>query len=124
MGICKIIPPPGWVARKHGYPDEDLDDLIVPNPITQTTVGNDGIYVQVKSKWISTKMIGFSKDIKTEKSLTFKSYREYAYAKNVTPTYMDWDDLERKYWSNLTYSKPQYGANVSGSLTDESQKVD
>lgn len=35
------------------------------------------------------------------------------------PNHFDYDDLERKYWKNITYIAPIYGADVSGSLTDE-----
>uniref|UniRef100_A0A336LR10 CSON001564 protein n=1 Tax=Culicoides sonorensis TaxID=179676 RepID=A0A336LR10_CULSO len=36
-----------------------------------------------------------------------------------TPEHKDVDELERKYWKNITYIAPIYGADVSGSLTDE-----
>lgn len=35
-----------------------------------------------------------------------------------TPEHKDVDELERKYWKNITYIAPIYGADVSGSLTD------
>lgn len=35
-----------------------------------------------------------------------------------TPKHFDYEDLERKYWKNITYVPPIYGADVSGSLTD------
>lgn len=36
-----------------------------------------------------------------------------------TPRHKDFDDLERKYWKNLTFVSPIYGADVSGSIYDE-----
>lgn len=36
-----------------------------------------------------------------------------------TPRYLNYEDLERKYWKNLTFVSPIYGADVSGSLYDE-----
>lgn len=36
-----------------------------------------------------------------------------------TPRHQDFDDLERKYWKNLTFVSPIYGADISGSLYDE-----
>lgn len=36
-----------------------------------------------------------------------------------TPRYLNYEDLERKYWRNLTFVSPIYGADVSGSLYDE-----
>lgn len=35
-----------------------------------------------------------------------------------TPRHQDFDDLERKYWKNLTFVSPIYGADISGSLYD------
>ena len=39
----------------------------------------------------------------------------YRYA---TPKHFDYEDLERKYWKNIIYGQPIYGADVSGTLTD------
>lgn len=33
-----------------------------------------------------------------------------------TPKHFDYDDLERKYWKNITYIAPIYGADVAGML--------
>jgi len=38
------------------------------------------------------------------------------------PNSSDYDELERQYWKNITYNNPIYGADVSGSITDESQE--
>lgn len=40
-----------------------------------------------------------------------------------TPPSFDYEDLERKYWKNITYIAPIYGADVSGSLTDSDEHV-
>jgi len=37
--------------------------------------------------------------------------------------YLDYEDLERKYWKNLTFIAPIYGADVPGSITDVDCKV-
>lgn len=47
--------------------------------------------------------------------IIFFSYKFFRYR---TPEHTDVDDLERKYWKNITYIAPIYGADVSGSLTD------
>lgn len=31
---------------------------------------------------------------------------------------MDFEELERKFWKNLTFNPPLYGADVSGTLYD------
>lgn len=53
--------------------------------------------------------------------------REYGAMANkpryATPKHFDYEDLERKYWKNITYVSPIYGADVSGSITDEDVNV-
>lgn len=38
-GICKIIPPAGWKARKGGYDDMDGTNIIIPKAIKQSASG-------------------------------------------------------------------------------------
>jgi hypothetical protein len=40
-----------------------------------------------------------------------------------TPPYTDYEDLERKFWKNITFIAPLYGADLCGSLTDPSVDV-
>jgi len=40
-----------------------------------------------------------------------------------TPLHFDYADLERKYWKNIVYKCPIYGADVSGSITDNDVNV-
>lgn len=40
-----------------------------------------------------------------------------------TPRYTDFEDLERKYWKNLTFNAPIYGADVNGTLYDKVSTV-
>ena len=40
-----------------------------------------------------------------------------------TPVHSDYDDLERKFWKNIAFNYPIYGADISGSLYDADQKV-
>lgn len=55
-----------------------------------------------------------------KKSLTIQQFRDLANTDRYqTPKHFDYEDLERKYWKNITYVAPIYGADVSGSLTDE-----
>lgn len=39
----------------------------------------------------------------------------------AAPFHTDYDDIERKYWKNITFNPALYGADVSGSLSDEDQ---
>lgn len=40
-----------------------------------------------------------------------------------TPNHLDYEDLERKYWKNITFNSPIYGADISGSICDEDQNI-
>lgn len=35
-----------------------------------------------------------------------------------SPRYDDFEELERKYWKNVTFNPPIYGADVNGTLYD------
>ncbi|XP_055592126.1 uncharacterized protein LOC129743913 [Uranotaenia lowii] len=103
-GLAKIIPPPEWKPRKGGY---DLDglNLTIPSPICQVVAGKQGLYQQINIQ---------------KNSLTVKQFAELANTERyATPKHFDFEDLERKYWKNITYVAPIYGADVCGSITDE-----
>src|SRR5690348_5278334 len=44
IGLAKIIPPKEWIARKMGYKQKQIDDIIVENPIKQEVHGKNGFY--------------------------------------------------------------------------------
>ncbi|GIY16831.1 lysine-specific demethylase 4C [Caerostris extrusa] len=101
-GLAKIIPPEGWKPRKKGYDDINLT---IPSPISQVVHGSQGLYTQFNVQ---------------SKSLTVKAYEKLANSKKYqTPSHFDYEDLERKYWKNITFNPPIYGADVSGSLYDD-----
>lgn len=106
MGLVKIVPPPSWNPRKKGY---DNIDFMVENPIFQISSGTHGIYLQ---------------DIKVQKSMSFKKYAKYSTSpKHRTPRHSSVDELEDIYWKSISSMQPLYGANLSGSLTDEDEAV-
>ncbi|XP_073491306.1 lysine-specific demethylase 4C isoform X2 [Aquarana catesbeiana] len=101
-GLAKVIPPKGWKPKKH-Y--DDIDDLVIPAPIQQMVTGQSGLFTQYNIQ---------------KKPMTVKEFRRMANSdKYCTPRYLDYEDLERKYWKNLTFVAPIYGADVNGSLYDE-----
>ncbi|XP_051785975.1 lysine-specific demethylase 4C-like isoform X2 [Erpetoichthys calabaricus] len=101
-GLAKVIPPKGWKPRRT-Y--DDIDDLVIPAPIQQMVTGQSGLFTQYNIQ---------------KKSLTVKEFRRLANSdKYCTPQYLNYEDLERKYWKNLTFVSPIYGADVNGSLYDE-----
>lgn len=102
-GLAKIIPPPEWQPRKKGYNLDDLD-MTIPAPICQVVTGKQGLYQQINIQ---------------KKPMTVKEFCELANSERYrTPKHSSYEDLERKYWKNITYVSPIYGADVSGSITD------
>ncbi|XP_037757864.1 lysine-specific demethylase 4C isoform X6 [Chelonia mydas] len=102
-GLAKVIPPKEWKPRKH-Y--DDIDDLVIPAPIQQMVTGQSGLFTQYNIQ---------------KKPMTVKEFRQLANSdKYCTPRYIDYEDLERKYWKNLTFVAPIYGADINGSIYDES----
>lgn len=101
-GLAKIIPPKEWCPRKSGYDDIDL---VIPAPISQVVTGRQGLYQQYNIQ---------------KKAMTVQEFKKLAESERyATPPHFDYDDLERKYWKNITYNSPIYGADISGSLYDE-----
>ncbi|CAH2292889.1 lysine-specific demethylase 4B isoform X1 [Pelobates cultripes] len=100
-GLAKVIPPKEWRPRQT-Y--DDLDEMVIPAPIQQVVTGQSGLFTQYNIQ---------------KKAMTVGEYRKLANSdKYCTPRHQDFDDLERKYWKNLTFMSPIYGADISGSLYD------
>uniref|UniRef100_A0A665TCI7 Lysine-specific demethylase 4B n=1 Tax=Echeneis naucrates TaxID=173247 RepID=A0A665TCI7_ECHNA len=101
-GLAKVIPPKGWKPRRT-Y--DDIDDLMIDAPIQQMVAGQSGLFTQYNIQ---------------KKPLSVQEFRRLANSDMYcTPRYLNYEDLERKYWKNLTFVSPIYGADVSGSLYDE-----
>ncbi|XP_023662303.1 lysine-specific demethylase 4B-like isoform X2 [Paramormyrops kingsleyae] len=100
-GLAKVIPPKEWKPRQC-Y--ESIEDMVIPAPIMQVVTGQSGLFTQYNIQ---------------KKCMTVGEYRKLANSeKYCTPRHKDFDDLERKYWKNLTFVSPIYGADISGSLYD------
>ncbi|KAM9461786.1 lysine-specific demethylase 4B [Clarias gariepinus] len=101
VGLAKVIPPKEWKPRRS-Y--DTIDEMVIPAPIMQVVTGQSGLFTQYNIQ---------------KKSMTVGEYRKLANSKKYcTPQHKDFDDLERKYWKNLTFVSPIYGADISGSLYD------
>ncbi|KAM6226484.1 lysine-specific demethylase 4C isoform 7-T12 [Spheniscus humboldti] len=101
-GVAKVVPPKEWKPRKH-Y--NDIEDLVIPAPIQQMVTGQSGLFTQYNIQ---------------KKPMTVKEFKQLANSdKYCTPRYIDYEDLERKYWKNLTFVAPIYGADINGSIYDE-----
>nr|XP_008107692.1 PREDICTED: lysine-specific demethylase 4A [Anolis carolinensis]XP_008107693.1 PREDICTED: lysine-specific demethylase 4A [Anolis carolinensis]XP_008107694.1 PREDICTED: lysine-specific demethylase 4A [Anolis carolinensis]XP_008107695.1 PREDICTED: lysine-specific demethylase 4A [Anolis carolinensis]XP_016848707.1 PREDICTED: lysine-specific demethylase 4A [Anolis carolinensis] len=101
-GLAKVVPPKEWKPRRW-Y--DDIDDVIIPAPIQQVVTGQSGLFTQYNIQ---------------KKAMTVREFRRIANSdKYCTPRYTDFEDLERKYWKNLTFNAPIYGADVNGTLYDK-----
>ncbi|XP_034387124.1 lysine-specific demethylase 4A [Cyclopterus lumpus] len=100
-GMAKVIPPKGWKPRQT-Y--DNIDDLVIPAPIQQVVTGQSGLFTQYNIQ---------------KKPMTVHEFRKTSNMdKFRNPRYVDFDELERKFWKNLTFNPPLYGADVSGTLYD------
>ncbi|XP_048352897.1 lysine-specific demethylase 4A [Sphaerodactylus townsendi] len=101
-GLAKVVPPKEWKPRAC-Y--DDIDELIIPAPIQQVVTGQSGLFTQYNIQ---------------KKAMTVREFRRIANSdKYCTPRYTEFEDLERKYWKNLTFNPPIYGADVNGTLYDK-----
>lgn len=111
-GLAKIIPPSEWVPRKAGYDlkrDKKLAGMKIPKPICQVVNGNRGVYQSINVQ---------------KRTMTVEEYEKHANSERFrTPPYSNYEDLERKYWKNITFVAPVYGADLKGSITDPSCNV-
>uniref|UniRef100_A0A7N6B142 [histone H3]-trimethyl-L-lysine(9) demethylase n=1 Tax=Anabas testudineus TaxID=64144 RepID=A0A7N6B142_ANATE len=104
-GLAKVVPPKEWKPR-GSY--DDIDDLVIPAPIQQVVTGQSGLFTQYNIQ---------------KKSMTVREFRKIANSdKFCSPHYDDFDELERKYWKNVTFNPPIYGADVNGTLYDTDVK--
>uniref|UniRef100_A0A668A8K8 [histone H3]-trimethyl-L-lysine(9) demethylase n=1 Tax=Myripristis murdjan TaxID=586833 RepID=A0A668A8K8_9TELE len=100
-GMAKVIPPKDWKPRRT-Y--DDIDDLVIPAPIQQVVTGQSGLFTQYNIQ---------------KKPMTVREFRKTSNMdKFCNPRYVDFEELERKFWKNLTFNPPLYGADVSGTLYD------
>uniref|UniRef100_A0AAY4B7K7 [histone H3]-trimethyl-L-lysine(9) demethylase n=1 Tax=Denticeps clupeoides TaxID=299321 RepID=A0AAY4B7K7_9TELE len=100
-GLAKIVPPKDWKPRRS-Y--DDIDDLVIPAPIQQVVTGQSGLFTQYNIQ---------------KKAMTVREFRKTANSDRFcSPHYDDFEELERKYWKNVTFNPPIYGADVNGSLYD------
>ncbi|CAF0730238.1 unnamed protein product [Didymodactylos carnosus] len=104
IGLAKIIPPKEWVARESGY--NNIQSMDVKSPIKQEVHGKDGIYEIYNIQ---------------QKTLNLTEFEKLSNNDRYRAPLDDYQSLERKYWKNLTYVAPVYGADVSGTLYDSKQ---
>lgn len=102
-----MIPPPQWVPRKKGYNVADMN-VIIKSPIKQVVSGKQGIYNSINV---------------ASRKMTVPEFQRKANSDEYkAPKFFDYEDLEKKFWKNVTYIAPIYGADIPGTLTDNDQK--
>lgn len=83
---------------------QDVYTMQIDAPIQQNITGRQGLY-----QWTHI----------AQRPMSVGEYKKLAESKKyATPDYFDYDDLERKYWRNLAFGSPIYGADVPGSVYD------
>jgi len=108
VGLAKIIPPKGWTPRKQGYSDDF--DFEITRPIRQHATGKRGLY---RTLLVEQKPMSLAKD-----------FRPIATEDDSLPPAKETpEEVERRFWRNITLRPPLYGADVPGSLFDADLKV-
>eukprot|EP00126_Sphaerothecum_destruens_P001145 Sdes_comp13314_c0_seq1m3135 len=99
VGLAKIIPPKEWL---HGCNYADIDQIHIPSPILQEVDGKSGYYQQTNVP---------------KKGMSVKEFRELSETPRFkAPSHKSPQELEWKYWKNMSYFKPLYGADMLGTL--------
>lgn len=102
-----MIPPHQWIPRQKGYDLNEIGKMLIPSPIKQVVSGKQGVYNSINVQ---------------SRRLTVKEFHTLATSeRHATPKYFDYEDLEKKFWKNVTYIAPVYGADIAGTLTDLNQ---
>lgn len=102
-GIGKLVPPRQWVPRKSGY--DDLPDVTIEKAIKQHATGAKGLYRTL---------------LVTQKPMSLRAqFAPMACSPSHRCKDESREDIERRFWKNLTFSPPIYGADIAGSLMDE-----
>ena len=119
-GIVKVRPPPEWLARvQAGCPRmrEQMDQMVIPNPIKQYPNGRKGCYELL---------------LMEKEPLTVAQFREQAAEMDARENSRwqqrqaekDYDFVEQSFWKNLSYGEPPvYGADMVGTLFEGDEKV-
>lgn len=106
IGMARIVPPAEWTPRRDNYSNVDM---MIHDPIVQHVSGRNGVYTQLNI---------------VHRGMNLLKFRELALSpERQAPKHVDVDDLERRYWKNVTFVTPLYGADMPGSLFDDDQTV-
>jgi hypothetical protein len=142
-GIVKVVPPKEWVDSRPQL-DEAVKSIKIKNPIIQHINGTGGAYrLQNIEKKKTYDISGWRKvcqDLENQPPARRGERRKKFAKKESNGNVKDQDDwagfdyrfndeeysdkrcneLEKTYWRSLTYSSAMYGADMPGSLFDDS----
>ena len=120
-GIIKILPPSGWAGYNTTY--DNIDSIKLQSPIRQNCIGNRGVY----------RVVPVVDRINRHHSNTIGIFKQYATQQlpndvlkllnNNKPSSEQCSLIERKFWRNLTFNPPLYGADTPGQLFDPSLDI-
>ncbi|CAB3381139.1 Hypothetical predicted protein [Cloeon dipterum] len=116
-GIAKVIPPPEWKPRSRSYDLTEIGDIEIPAPISQVVhYGEKGVHEQICS----------AREPMSVRN--FKEMEESEQSNNDRPALDDNEEVVNAYWKvtpneERTSGERIYGADVNGSLMDESLEV-
>jgi hypothetical protein len=86
IGICKIIPPSGWLEDRRGFEMSEMD-ITIEHPIKQVVSGRAGV---------------FSVDLLEVKAMNIHDFADYD--KNNSSNCGDTaQEKERKFWRSLGF---------------------
>ena len=111
VGVCKVVPPNSWKARPHDLyslqdSSKELEELLqVQKPIRQNAVGGKGLYANVHEVKRSMKLGDF------KKAATGKDFAPPLDTQFSELSNEDIDLLEKKFWRNVLFNPPMYGAD-------------
>ncbi|CCH43095.1 hypothetical protein BN7_2642 [Wickerhamomyces ciferrii] len=152
-GIVKVVPPKEWIESSTKVTTEALKSIKIRNPIVQHINGNNGVFGQqniekqrtfniVQWKALSEQPEnqppaprGKARNPNTNAKLNkkilanknhndeslFEGFDYNIDTSEFTPERCE--ALERSYWKSLTYAQPMYGADMIGSIFDDTVKV-
>merc|ERR1712137_709267 len=101
-GLAKIVPPPEWNPRKDGWFESSIRRTVIPAPIYQYVSGMKGIFQQTNI---------------VDKPMKINDFRHLAeeHLEARMPAMSD-EEIERRFWKNIRFEPPVYGADMKGSL--------
>ena len=104
-GLAKIIPPANWNPREKNW-FKNID-LTIPSPIQQYVDGLKGVY-QAANVVLKPK--------------TLKEFMECAEKASSSRIATTDEDIERRFWKNIRFEAPIYGADMVGTLFSDDVK--